>query len=140
MTETTRLAFAEAYAARSGVTVEWLWEQGRIPLKCDCGDEGCEGWQMGRILESPVVERELQRLKQERDEEAENSAQFLRIVNEHEADRAALRAWVEKEITTPTVIYKAIDGPVFERESYVMALRTVLARLDAPTTEVKKHG
>ena len=46
----TREEFAEQYAANSGVTVEWLKEQGREPRPCHCGPEnGCEGWQMARV-------------------------------------------------------------------------------------------
>jgi hypothetical protein len=37
--------FERAYAERSGVTVEWLREQGRVVRSCDCGERGCEGWQ-----------------------------------------------------------------------------------------------
>ena len=47
----TREQFAEAYARRSGVTVEWLREHGREPRRCDCEEEGCEGWQMAHIRE-----------------------------------------------------------------------------------------
>ena len=39
------MAFA-GYASRSGVTVEWLKEQGFHAEPCDCGDETCQGWQM----------------------------------------------------------------------------------------------
>ena len=37
--------FAIAYAARSGVTVEWLMQYKKV-VPCDCDDELCEGWQM----------------------------------------------------------------------------------------------
>lgn len=37
--------FERAYAERSGVTVEWLRKQGLTVRPCDCGEEGCEGWQ-----------------------------------------------------------------------------------------------
>jgi hypothetical protein len=37
--------FERQYAARSGITVEQLRELGRIVAPCDCGEEGCEGWQ-----------------------------------------------------------------------------------------------
>jgi len=47
----TREQFAQAYAERSGVTVEWLAEQGREARPCDCDYEGCEGWQMAHIKE-----------------------------------------------------------------------------------------
>ncbi len=42
----TKEQFAEAYAARSGVTVGWLKENGREPAPCDCESDDCEGWQM----------------------------------------------------------------------------------------------
>ena len=42
----SRQEFEEAYAKRSGVTVEWLREIGQISLPCNCGEEGCQGWQM----------------------------------------------------------------------------------------------
>lgn len=43
--------FAREYAARSGVTVDWLREHGREARPCDCGDEMCEGWQMAHVNE-----------------------------------------------------------------------------------------
>lgn len=43
--------FAEGYARRSGVTVEWLREHGREVRPCDCGEDGCEGWQMAHVRE-----------------------------------------------------------------------------------------
>lgn len=36
--------FESAYAARSGVTVEWLCEHGRVVVRCSCGADECEGW------------------------------------------------------------------------------------------------
>jgi hypothetical protein len=36
--------FEKEYAARSGVTVEWLREHGAIVVPCDCDERGCEGW------------------------------------------------------------------------------------------------
>ena len=47
----TREQFEQAYAAGSGVTVEWLRERGREARPCDCDYEGCQGWQMGYIKE-----------------------------------------------------------------------------------------
>lgn len=38
--------FLERYARRSGVTVEWLKEQGQIVAPCFCGQTGCRGWQV----------------------------------------------------------------------------------------------
>ena len=40
--------FARGYAERSGVTVEWLKEHGREAMPCDCEEDCCESWQMGR--------------------------------------------------------------------------------------------
>lgn len=39
-------AFYRAYAARSGVTPEFLAEHGRRVYRCSCGEDGCEGWAM----------------------------------------------------------------------------------------------
>jgi hypothetical protein len=36
--------FEAAYAERSGVTVAWLRKY-RTVRACDCGEDGCEGWQ-----------------------------------------------------------------------------------------------
>ena len=43
--------FAQAYARRSGTTVEQLKAAGREVRPCDCGDAICEGWQMAHIKE-----------------------------------------------------------------------------------------
>lgn len=40
--------FEREYAQRSAVTVEYLRETGRVVQPCDCHDEICEGWKMGR--------------------------------------------------------------------------------------------
>jgi hypothetical protein len=37
--------FERAYAERSGVTVGELRALGRVVRPCDCGEEGCDGWQ-----------------------------------------------------------------------------------------------
>jgi hypothetical protein len=37
--------FEREYAERSGVTVAWLREQGRVVRPCNCGDDFCAGWQ-----------------------------------------------------------------------------------------------
>lgn len=41
--------FARQYAERSGVTVEWLREQGHDVRPCDCDDDICTGWQMVNV-------------------------------------------------------------------------------------------
>ena len=41
-----RDAFEKAYAERSGVTVEWLHQQGQFAAPCDCGETGCKDWKM----------------------------------------------------------------------------------------------
>ncbi len=60
----TREEFAQAYARRSGVTVEWLLERGREVRPCDCGEDMCEGWQMAYVKEPSyrVGRRDLPRL------------------------------------------------------------------------------
>jgi len=50
-TQVTREQFEQAYAARSGVTVDWLKEHGREARPCACNNEGCEGWQMAHVKE-----------------------------------------------------------------------------------------
>ena len=42
----TKEEFEEGYARRSGVTVEWLHSKGQVAIPCDCGIDGCQGWQM----------------------------------------------------------------------------------------------
>ena len=48
--------FEAAYAARSGVTVDWLHEHGRFAEPCDCGEPECEGWAMGHQQEDAIME------------------------------------------------------------------------------------
>lgn len=38
--------FEQAYAERSGITVEFLHEHGRYAIPCACATLGCDGWQM----------------------------------------------------------------------------------------------
>lgn len=62
--------FAHEYAARSGVSVEWLKDAGRIVQPCDCADDICEGWQMGHaegfgIFFSPICGRCLSQISGE---------------------------------------------------------------------------
>ena len=42
----TRQEFEEQYAARSGISIEWLKREGQISLPCHCDEDGCQGWQM----------------------------------------------------------------------------------------------
>ena len=51
--------FEAAYAARSGVTVDWLHAHGRYAERCDCGEEMCEGWAMAHPQEDAIVEERL---------------------------------------------------------------------------------
>ncbi len=46
----TKEEFEAGYAARSGVTVEWLREHHLMGFVCDCGEKGCQGWMMGHEL------------------------------------------------------------------------------------------
>jgi hypothetical protein len=45
-----------AYAARPGVTVEFLHSWGRYAERCNCGDPECEGWAMGHQQEDAIFE------------------------------------------------------------------------------------
>lgn len=50
------LEFEQAYAARSGTTVEALHAWGRFGELCKCGDAGCEGFRMGHQWEDAIIE------------------------------------------------------------------------------------
>jgi len=43
--------FAQGYAERGGVTLEWLKSRGREVMPCHCDWDECEGWQMGYITD-----------------------------------------------------------------------------------------
>ena len=61
--------FALTYAERSGVTVEWLKENGREVRPCDCGDEMCEGWQMAHVRSDLEFEKYMATLERPADEQ-----------------------------------------------------------------------
>lgn len=48
----TREEFERQYTERSGITIEFLHELGRFAEPCNCGEEGCQGWQMVHKRES----------------------------------------------------------------------------------------
>lgn len=48
--------FERAYAERSGMTVERLRELGQTVRPCDCGWDGCEGWQMVSIERAAEID------------------------------------------------------------------------------------
>ena len=50
----TKDEFERQYAERSGATVEWLHDEGLSAIPCDCGEAGCEGWQMIHADEEQV--------------------------------------------------------------------------------------
>ena len=52
---TTREEFEWAYAERSGVTVQWLHEHGRVAVSCECGQDLCNGWAMAHTLDTDQV-------------------------------------------------------------------------------------
>ena len=54
--------FEAAFAARSGVTPEFLHRWGRYAEPCDCGDPECEGWAMGHQWEDAIFEDTQRRL------------------------------------------------------------------------------
>lgn len=45
----TKEQFEYQYAELSGVTVEWLHEHDQYAIPCDCGEDGCMGWQMKHV-------------------------------------------------------------------------------------------
>jgi hypothetical protein len=55
----TAAEFEAAYAARSGVSVEYLHWAGRFAQPCDCGWDDCQGWEMGHQWEDALARNEL---------------------------------------------------------------------------------
>ena len=49
--------FEKGYAKRSGVTVEWLHDHNQFGVPCDCGEDGCDGWQMKYIPPNMSIKR-----------------------------------------------------------------------------------
>lgn len=45
----TKGEFEQRYAERSGCSVEDLRGMGRTAVPCNCGEAGCEGWQMSHL-------------------------------------------------------------------------------------------
>lgn len=54
----TAAEFEAAYAARSGVSVEFFRKRGRYPEYCACGGASCEGWVMGHQHDEAIVENQ----------------------------------------------------------------------------------
>jgi len=54
----TKDEFEKGYAERSGVTVDWLHSYNQFGVPCDCGEDGCEGWQMKHIYPPNEVNHE----------------------------------------------------------------------------------
>jgi hypothetical protein len=48
--------FEKKYAKDSDTTVEQLHKLGRYATPCDCGEDGCKGWQMGHFEEMTHAE------------------------------------------------------------------------------------
>jgi hypothetical protein len=46
MTTMTKEEFLEQYAGQSGVSVQWLLDNGQEAYPCKCGDSRCKGWQL----------------------------------------------------------------------------------------------
>lgn len=57
MSALTLAEFEQAYADRSGLTVDQLHELGRRAVPCDCGDDICEGWGMGHASDDDPAGR-----------------------------------------------------------------------------------
>ena len=41
--------FESWYANNSRVPVDWLHKHGRYGAPCNCGEDGCTGWQMTKL-------------------------------------------------------------------------------------------
>lgn len=46
----TKEDFEKEYAKKSNVTVEWLHKKHEGAIPCECGEEGCKGWQMVNLI------------------------------------------------------------------------------------------
>jgi hypothetical protein len=46
----TKDDFEKQYAEKSNVTVEWLHENHQGAIPCECGEDGCKGWQMVNLI------------------------------------------------------------------------------------------
>ena len=47
----TKEEFEKAYVEGGGMTMEELRSYGLVTVKCDCGEESCNGWRMDILLE-----------------------------------------------------------------------------------------
>jgi hypothetical protein len=56
MATITKDEFERQYAARSGVTVEWLHAHGMHAAQCACDYAGCQGWGMESARIDAAVE------------------------------------------------------------------------------------
>jgi hypothetical protein len=53
----TKEQFERGYAERSKTTVEEIHRRGFEARSCDCGEEGCRGWQMVNVEEEKERQR-----------------------------------------------------------------------------------
>ena len=51
--------FEAQIAQRCGLTVGQFHARGRYPEPCHCGEDYCEGWQLGHQREDAILENEL---------------------------------------------------------------------------------
>jgi hypothetical protein len=51
----TKQEFERAYAARSGLTVEWFHAHGYEARPCGCGEPECRGWRMAHLTEEAWI-------------------------------------------------------------------------------------
>lgn len=66
----TKEEFERSYAEGADITVSYLRELGGIPMPCDCGEEGCQGWQM-------TFPQDRERIAQETRWEAERDVLYM---------------------------------------------------------------
>lgn len=93
--EAARSAFEQRYAADSGMTVEQLHYYGRFGAPCDCGEDGCEGWQMSHAHEDALFEAGQRRPRTLSDVTAGANERRLRLVKPDDLDELRRRAWPE---------------------------------------------
>lgn len=92
---TTRDEFEQSYAERSGLTIDELHGMDLYAVPCNCGEDGCKGWQMRNltILLLPGTRPETEHVPSDWDGEDLLTA----LVADGRTELvAALRAWLGK--------------------------------------------
>ena len=102
--------FEKGYAERSGMTIEWLRANGRQAAQCDCGEEGCQGWQMAHVVNDET--------EQDIHDMLDGEGEATRSVDEYLADRKDYTEWADQELVAevarrmPRDTYHVNEGEV----------------------------